>query len=348
MAASTGMPKRTGRHPSANRESSRGLKLGEMISEEALVTLRTDFEALAKDGADYFARCIKLIAEDAAARRSESYYERTRDTVPREELETSANLRVAAARLVARLSAALKGSALLGSEADQGDVRWLGRRLIAALESKEYREWDASVINDEDVVLGMRPAGHEEGGILVKNAKVIFDEAVEKTLWMLSVLEPGAAENPALIVATQPQSSPVTKSRRNTAFVMMWMDKANAEVEDTYETIKRTFKAFDIAAIRADDIEHSDTITKRILDEIATSEFLLADLTGSRPSVYYEIGYAHAIGKRPILYRKKGTALHFDLSVHNCPEYENNTGLEKLLKKRLSALTNKKVAGDED
>ena len=103
------------------------------------------------------------------------------------------------------------------------------------------------------------------------------------------------------------------------------------------------FKEFGIDTITADEIEHEEAITDRILSEIDSSEFLIADLTYERPNVYYEIGHAHARNKRVILVRKKGTKLHFDVAHRNCPEYENATGLKKLLRGRLESITNKKI-----
>lgn len=138
------------------------------------------------------------------------------------------------------------------------------------------------------------------------------------------------------------EENPLPRVAKNTAFVIMQINKTDPELVDTYNNIKEVCEKFGISAKRVDEIEHSEEITEVILQMIKTSEFIIADLTGERPNVYYEIGYAHAIGKRPILVRKEGTKLHFDLSIHNIPEYRNQTELKEIMNKRFEAITGKK------
>lgn len=122
---------------------------------------------------------------------------------------------------------------------------------------------------------------------------------------------------------------------------MMAIDDSKPELEDIRAGIKEVFEEFGIEAVTANEIEHEEAITDRIMSEIEAGEFLIADLTYERPNVYYEIGHAHALNKRVILVRKKGTTLHFDVAHRNCPEYENATGLKTLLRRRLEVITNK-------
>jgi len=142
----------------------------------------------------------------------------------------------------------------------------------------------------------------------------------------------------------KPEGTRMEEYCPGTAFIMMQISDDIPELEDIKNTFKDVFRLYGITATRADEIEHSGVITERVLKEIRTSEFLVADLTGARPSVYYEIGYAHALRKNPILYRRKGEVLHFDLLVHNIPEYVNLADLRKKLKKRLADITGREIA----
>jgi hypothetical protein len=135
---------------------------------------------------------------------------------------------------------------------------------------------------------------------------------------------------------TRPTAFATPNTILNSGFIIIRMDKEYTEGEDVCNTIKEVCNSFGINAIRADDIEHSDLITDVIIDKIKTSEFIIADLTGEKPNVYYEIGYAHAINKRPIMYRNKESNIHFDLAGYNVPEYSNLSDLKRQLTKRFS------------
>lgn len=120
--------------------------------------------------------------------------------------------------------------------------------------------------------------------IRIQEAHKSFQWAHSSTVKILDLIIGGATVSSSLPSAPQ---QGISKYRPNTAFIMMWMDKDHPELDDVRDAITVAFEKFGIHALRADDIEHEDTITRRILDEIATSEFLIADLTGAIPSVYY-------------------------------------------------------------
>jgi hypothetical protein len=253
-------------------------------------------------------------------------------------------------RLAARFNATLVRIAALVRESplhgkpDLEAVQLAIRRINAALRLRLFEEWGPEIMHDEGEVLGVKPAGwSEDRRLSPEDAGREIREAVEQVMHRVGVLGAQAEAEAAGEAMPAWQPRPATMQgvtiQPGTAFIMMAIDKTQPELEDVKNAIKEEFARHGIRAVRADEIEHSDEITGRILDEIRKAEFLIADLTGERPSVYYEIGFAHAIGKRPILYRRAGTRLHFDLAVHNCPEYANLTELHEKLRKRLTAMT---------
>jgi hypothetical protein len=190
-------------------------------------------------------------------------------------------------RLSVDIAGAARGSPLI-AEADLHDLRNNTRRILASIHFHQEEE----------------PVNH------VVTARHLFSNAASNIGELIDLLSPAET--------IQAGTATTETYRPNTAFVMMAIDRAQPELEDIKNSIKDICKEFGITAITADEIEHESAITERILEEITTNEFLIADLTGERPNVYYEIGHAHAAenvssfiaksGPSSILMSRTGTA----------------------------------------
>jgi len=228
----------------------------------------------------------------------------------------------------------------LASEADQRDVMTGTKTMRAAILLRYFSSWTTDVLHDEGTVLGVQPPGQSDDTPCAPEvARRSFSGWKEKIKGILDLVSAASGRGVEGIDAF---TTAPARYRPSTAFIMMSMDKTQPQLIDVADTVKQVFELFDIRAVLANDIEHEDLITKRILGEIETAEFLFADLTGERPNVYYEVGYAHALKRPVILYRKAGTGIHFDLAGYNCPEYDNLRDLSTKLRRRLEHITNRR------
>ncbi len=110
-------------------------------------------------------------------------------------------------------------------------------------------------------------------------------------------------------------------------------------LDSAYKGVIRPLgEEFGYRVIRVDDIEDSGLITDQILEHIAESELILADLTGARPNCYYETGIAHATGRELILTIKYDEKPHFDLYTHRFILWKTENDLRTKLRKRMESI----------
>lgn len=100
----------------------------------------------------------------------------------------------------------------------------------------------------------------------------------------------------------------------------------------------------DLAALRIDRAEPESTITQSMLEGIANSKVLLADLTYARPSVYFEVGFAQGLGIPIILMCRKDHSrghidtlrVHFDLEQYKISFWSTNAAGAPIWQKGMS------------
>lgn len=89
------------------------------------------------------------------------------------------------------------------------------------------------------------------------------------------------------------------------------------EFDDVYRLgIKEIATSLDVVAERVDEQTFSERILDRIYRQIEAADFIIADMTGRNPNVFYEVGYAHAKKKPVILITEDAADIPFDLKHH--------------------------------
>lgn len=116
-------------------------------------------------------------------------------------------------------------------------------------------------------------------------------------------------------------------------FVLMPFSEALRPIYDDH--IRDVVEGESLSCIRADEIVGVKQITADIWEYVNRARFLVADLTGMNPNVFYELGLAHALGKPVILLAQSLDDVPFDLKVQRCLIYEFTPRGMKALEQKL-------------
>lgn len=111
------------------------------------------------------------------------------------------------------------------------------------------------------------------------------------------------------------------RSKRPLVFVII-------SFEEKYEPIFTLIQAIcgvnGLDAVRADE---SKTVIRKIHPEIFSKLFnadiIIADITSYSPNVFYEIGWAHALGKPTLLIAENGSKIPFDINDYPVFRYDS-------------------------
>lgn len=129
----------------------------------------------------------------------------------------------------------------------------------------------------------------------------------------------------------------ITSSAKPHVFIAMPFSE---EMEDTYVFgIQGPVNAAGYLCERVDMATFTGDILARVKSRIESASLIVADLTGSNPNVYLEVGYAWGKDRPTLLVAKKGEELKFDVRGQRCIVYKNIADLARQLAEDLAALS---------
>ncbi len=112
------------------------------------------------------------------------------------------------------------------------------------------------------------------------------------------------------------------------------------EMEDVYYYgIQNPVRQLGFICERIDQEAFTGDVLPQMKTRIEAAEIVIADLTGSNPNVYLEVGYAWGKARPTVLLVKEADQLKFDVRGQKCLTYKSIKDLETQLTKELRELT---------
>lgn len=126
----------------------------------------------------------------------------------------------------------------------------------------------------------------------------------------------------------------MTTTPKKFCFVLMPFE---SNFEDIYRFgIKQSCIDAGAYCERVDEQIFNESILDRIYNQISKADIIIADMTNRNPNVFYEVGYAHALGKTTILLTQNAEDIPFDLKHYPHIIYNNKiTTLKEELTNRV-------------
>lgn len=136
---------------------------------------------------------------------------------------------------------------------------------------------------------------------------------------------------------------------KNSHKVFVAMGFKDDLIDAHHKAIKPACKKCGFDAFLVSEHEHNEDINDKIIAEINSSRFVIADLTYNNNGAYFEAGYAQGRGCEVLRLCKKSwfeelgengekkNDLHFDINHYNFIIWENHEDLEKKLINRINA-----------
>jgi hypothetical protein len=115
--------------------------------------------------------------------------------------------------------------------------------------------------------------------------------------------------------------------------IMQFTEEFDALYKDV---IRPVCESHGYKVVRGDDFYTSGLIMEDVTRSIRSAALIIADVTPDNANVFYEVGFAHAIGKPTILLSdKKRERLPFDISGFRTLFYDNTIGGKGVVEARL-------------